>query len=113
MTSRYTQCAQLLAALGLLFSGCKTTSTGSLGGTKPRTEEPTPFLAGTFQGTFSIGHTRVRAEKGANDLFVAKLGAPGQAEWLRSFPGLAEGRAVASAPLADLFAVVGVFHGEL
>jgi hypothetical protein len=70
------------------------------------------YLVSTFQGTFSIGRNRVRAAEKSTDLAVARLDGNGRSQWLRSFAGLAPGRAVASANVQKNVAVVGVFAGS-
>jgi hypothetical protein len=70
------------------------------------------YLVSTFQGTFSIGRSRVRAAEKSTDLVVAKLDGRGQSQWMRAFAGLAPGKAVASAQVGKNVAVVGVFAGN-
>jgi len=70
------------------------------------------YLVSTFQGTFSLGRHRVRAAEKSTDLVVAKLEGNGHARWMRSFAGLAPGRAVGSAHVGKNVAVVGVFAGS-
>jgi len=71
------------------------------------------ILAGTFEGTFSVGKTRVVAGRNATALVLAHLSPEGRTNWIESFDGLAPGRAVASVQLPGGGAVIaGVFKGK-
>jgi hypothetical protein len=71
---------------------------------------PGLFVAGTFEGMMSVGRERVNAAQKSTDLYVSRVDGHGRTQWLRSFPSLVPGRAVAYAPLGGGgVAVVGVF----
>lgn len=70
-------------------------------------------IAGMFEGTFSVGRTRVVAGKNATALVLASIAPDGHAHWMSSFDGLARGRAVGSIQAPGVgTVVVGVFKGK-
>lgn len=71
------------------------------------------IIAGTFEGTFSVGKSRVVAGRNATALVLAHLSPEGRAHWMQSYDGLAPGRAVALIQLpGGGAAVAGVFKGK-
>ncbi len=66
------------------------------------------FVAGVFQDFMSIGRTRVIASGEKPEMFVGHFDGEGRATWLRSFPTVAKGRAVAFLPEKDQITILGV-----
>lgn len=79
----------------------------------PASSQKGIVVAGMFEGTFSVGRTRVVAGKNAAALVLASIAPDGNVNWMSSFDGLARGRAVASISVAEGGTlVVGVFKGK-